>query len=268
VRILATIVALTMAALAALIPVSAVSLTPPAPESAGSYTVLQMNLCLSGLAACYPGTAYPAVVDEAAAQIVTQDPEAVTLNETCRGDAADLARRTGYRMRFTAVLVGGAPLPCVEPGRRGVFGLAVLTKERIRSSHDAAFGSHVGPEERRWLCVATADAVNVCTAHLGTRGSNVASRANDAECAELRSVLARYDARGPAVFGGDVNRREPCAPSGMWVTDDTAAAQTAGIQHIYGSRSLHEPVARVARATHTDHDFLLAATGLGRRAPA
>jgi hypothetical protein len=258
VRILATLVALSVGALATLLPVSAVSLTPgPAPD--GSYTVLQMNLCLSGSAACYPRTAYPAVVHEATAQIVAQDPEAVTLNEACRGDAADLARRTGYRMRFTAVRVGGAPLPCVDPGGRGAFGLAVLTKHRIRSSHDEAFRSHAGPEERRWLCVTTADAVSVCTAHLGTRESVVAGRANDAECSELRGVLARYDEGGATVFGGDLNRRHPCAPSGMWAAEDVSAAQLPGVQHIYGSLRLRRPSARVAGAGHTDHDFFLAA---------
>jgi endonuclease/exonuclease/phosphatase family metal-dependent hydrolase len=268
VRRLATLLTLAVAALAALLPVSALSLTPTAGEPDGRYTVLQMNLCLSGQASCYPRTAYPDVVAEAVEQVVRQDAEAVTLNEACRGDAAAIARRTGYRMRFTAVLVRGAPLPCVAPGRRGVFGLAVLTKERIRGSHSRPFAAHAGLEERRWLCVTTAGATSVCTAHLGTRESAGARQANDAECAELRSVLARHDAVGATVFGGDVNRGEPCAPASMWVADDTAAAQTAGIQHIYGSRSLPEPVVRVATATHTDHDFLLASTGLGRRAPA
>jgi endonuclease/exonuclease/phosphatase family metal-dependent hydrolase len=267
VRILATLVALFLGAVATLLPVSAVSLTPPGPAPDGSYAVLQMNLCLSGSAACYPRTAYPAVVDEAAAQVMTQEPEAVTLNEACRGDAADLARRTGYRMRFAAVRVGGAPIPCVDPGRRGEFGLAVLTRDRIRSSYDEAFRSHAGLEERRWLCVTTADGVSVCTAHLGTRESVVAGRANDAECSELRNVLARYDEAGDTVFGGDVNRRAPCAPSGMWAAEDVSAAQLPGIQHIYGSLRLRRPSARVAAAGHTDHDFFLAAGSLPGTSP-
>ena len=38
-----------------------------APAAAGSnYTLMQMNLCLSGLAGCYGKAAYPAVVEEAA----------------------------------------------------------------------------------------------------------------------------------------------------------------------------------------------------------
>ena len=257
-RSLARLLALTVAILAVVTPGRAVSSAPSTPLSGTPYTVLQMNLCLSGTADCYARTAYPAIVQEAAEQVRAQDPQAVTLNEACRGDAADIARRAGYRMRFTAVLVHGEPLPCVAPGGRGVFGLAVLTRERITTSRDEPFAGQAGPEERRWLCVTTARATSVCTAHLGTRESAEAISANDAECVELRAVLARYDGAGTTVFGGDVNRQEPCAPDGMWTGGDTAAAQVPGIQHIYGSLSLRGPAARVSPATYTDHDFLLA----------
>lgn len=260
-RKLALVLALTVATLA-VGPVPAVAMFPPARHSGTSYTVLQMNLCLSGQAGCYPRTDYPSIVDEAAEQVVKHDPEAVTLNEACSGDAADIARRTGYRMRFTAVLFRGASLPCVEPGGRGVFGLAVLTKESITTSQDQAFAIHTGLEERRWLCVTTASGISACTAHLSTRESVEASRANDAECAELQGVLARYDELGTTVFGGDVNRQTPCAPATMWAKGDTAATQIPGIQHIYGSTSLDEPSARVTAATHTDHDFFLVASRL------
>ena len=40
---------------------------PPAASS--TYTLMQMNLCLSGLAGCYGKAAYPAVVEEAVARI-------------------------------------------------------------------------------------------------------------------------------------------------------------------------------------------------------
>ena len=227
--------------------------TPPP-----GYTVLQMNLCLSGSAGCFGRTAYPSVVDEAARQVVAQDAEAVTLNEACSRDVATLARRTGYRMRFSAVRSHGAPLPCVHPGGRGVYGLAVLTEAPVRSTRDHAFEVHAGAEERRWLCVTTAGRTTVCSAHLGTRGSAVARVFNDAECRQLRSVLARYDEAGATVFAGDVNRRDPCVPSTMWSLDDGAAAQLPGIQHVYGSTGLGPPVARVAAATYKDHDFLAA----------
>src|SRR5688572_29745632 len=54
--------------------------------SVAMYTVLQMNLCLSGLAGCYGKAAYPAVVEEAADRIGEVRPDAATLNEVCRDD--------------------------------------------------------------------------------------------------------------------------------------------------------------------------------------
>jgi endonuclease/exonuclease/phosphatase family metal-dependent hydrolase len=197
------------------------------------------------------------VVDEAVATIREEDAEAVSLNEACSGDAAEMARRVGYHVRFAPVIYRGAELPCVKPEGRGVFGNAVLTKERIVSSQDAAFEAQSGVEERRWICATTARGVTACSAHLSTRGSLEAQAANDAQCAELAAVLAEYDARA-AVFGGDVNRQESCAPDGWWTLTDAAAAQAPGIQHVYGSDRLASPAGTVVPAVHTDHDFLRA----------
>ncbi|HET8823029.1 MAG TPA: hypothetical protein VFM57_15910, partial [Thermoleophilaceae bacterium] len=55
-----------------------------ASSDGSTYTVMQMNLCLSGLAGCYGKAAYPAVVVDAVARIREARPDAVTLNETCR----------------------------------------------------------------------------------------------------------------------------------------------------------------------------------------
>lgn len=221
-------------------------------------SVLQMNLCLSGVAGCYAQTSYPSVVDEAEDQVASSDPATVTLNEVCSRDAEQIARHTGYRIRFAPVLVRGAPLPCVDPTGRGVFGIAVLARDRIETSQSRAFSAPSGPEERRWLCATTARAETVCTAHLDTRGSAAATQANDLECTELRGVLAGYAAAGVTVFGGDVNRHEPCAPDTMWAREDVAATQAPGIQHIYGSSSPGVPSASVAGAAHTDHDYFAA----------
>jgi endonuclease/exonuclease/phosphatase family metal-dependent hydrolase len=254
--VVAAVVAAVATITAVVVPTSAVPLSLE--DSAGTpYSVLQMNLCLSGQADCYPGTAFPSILDEATAQILDNDPTAVTLNEACSGDAATIARRTGYRMRFATVLVNGAPLPCVNPGHRGRFGNAVLTKERLTASHDQAFATQTGEEERRWLCATTSRGVTVCTAHLGTRGSADERRTNDGQCAALEAVLARYAKIGATVFGGDLNRHTPCAPASMWPTTDSHAAQDPGLQHVYASRSAEAPLARVTSARHTDHDFIL-----------
>jgi endonuclease/exonuclease/phosphatase family metal-dependent hydrolase len=251
----------------ALLAVTATSVAPAVtsssslPQQRGPFRVLQMNLCLSGYASCYPRTAYPAVLDDAVEAVEAMGErrvDAVTVNEACSGDAAELARRTGLHLRFSAVLVAGAPLRCVAPGARGVFGLAVLTRAAISSTDSHAFAGQNGSEVRRWLCVTTVQAVAVCTAHLSTRGSTTQRRANDAECAELRTILHRYDAVIRTIFGGDLNRRRPCAPTTMWAVQDSTASQASGIQHAYGSKSFSYVRPRVTTAAHTDHDFLAA----------
>jgi endonuclease/exonuclease/phosphatase family metal-dependent hydrolase len=239
--------------------------TAARPPTVSTYTVMQMNLCLSGLAGCYGKAAYPAVVEEAVARIRDAHPDAVTLNEGCQTDVARIARRTGYHVRFTRVIYGGERLHCVQPGGRGLFGDAVLTKAAIASSDSKDFEAQSGPERRRWLCVTTK--VDVCTAHLNTR-SSIEVAGNDAQCAELAALLARRAAVRTVVFGGDVNRRRSCAPDGFWTRTDSSAHQAPGLQHVYGSGPLRSPSAEVAPAAHSDHDVLLVRAHLtARRQP-
>jgi endonuclease/exonuclease/phosphatase family metal-dependent hydrolase len=260
VRRIAILLAAVAAGAAALSPaISSVSSSAP-PGNRPAYQLLQMNLCLSGQAGCYSSATHSSILDEATEQIVDRDPAAVTINEACRRDADELARRTGYELTFAGVAYGGTPLPCIEPRGRGLFGIAVLTKDDVRTSEDRAFVAQADPEERRWLCATTDESVTVCTAHLSTRDSSGESVANDAECRELRSVLVRFMEDGTTLFGGDVNRQSPCAPTTMWVARDTSASQSAGVQHIYGPGSAEEWSTSVAEATYTDHDFLLVGT--------
>jgi endonuclease/exonuclease/phosphatase family metal-dependent hydrolase len=221
-----------------------------------TYTLIQMNLCLSGLAGCYGKVDYPAGVEEAVARIREAHPDAVTLNEACRSDAARIARRTGYHLRFSRVIYHGSPLPCVQPGGRGLFGDAVLTKAAIESTDSQAFQAQAGPERRLWLCVGTRVGVDVCTAHLASPETAEVA-ANDPQCAELRTLLERRAAARTVIFGGDVNRRTSCAPHGFWTRSDGSAHQDPGLQQVYGSTALRLPSARVVPATHTDHDVLL-----------
>ena len=235
------------------------------PGPAGStYTLMQMNLCLSGLAGCYGKVAYPAVVDEAVARIRDARPDAVTFNEACRSDVARIARRTGYHVRFSRVIYLGKPLRCVQPGGRGLFGDAVLTEAAIESTDNRDFQAQAGIERRRWLCVTTRVDVDVCTAHLNTR-TPVEVAGNDAQCAELAALLARRAAARTVIFGGDVNRRRSCAPDGFWTRTDSAAHQSPGLQHVYGSGALRSPSADVVAATRTDHDVLLVRAHLTAR---
>ena len=217
---------------------------------------MQMNVCLSGLAGCYGRAAYPAVIDETVARIREASPDAVTLNEACRGDIARIARRTGYHLRFTRVIYRGERLRCVRPDGRGLFGDAVLTDAPIESSDSEDFETQAGIERRRWLCVTTRVDVDVCTAHLNTR-SAIEVAGNDAQCVELAALLARRAAARTVTFGGDVNRRDSCAPAGLWTRTDGSARQAPGLQHVYGSGALRSPSAEVVPAMHTDHDVLL-----------
>ena len=227
---------------------------PPAGSS--TYTLLQMNLCLSGLAGCYGKAAYPAVVAEAVARIREAHPDGVTFNEACRSDIARIARRTGYHLRFSRVIYRGERLRCVRPGGRGLFGNAVLTEAAIESTESQDFEAQAGIERRRWLCVTTRVDVDVCTAHLNTR-STIEVAGNDAQCLELAALLARRGAARTVIFGGDVNRRHSCAPAGLWTRTDRSAEQAPGLQHVYGSGALRSPSADVVPATHSDHDVLL-----------
>jgi endonuclease/exonuclease/phosphatase family metal-dependent hydrolase len=225
---------------------------------------MQMNLCLSGLGGCYGKVKYPAGVEEAVARIGQARPNAVTLNEVCRGDVDLIARWTGYHLRFSPVIYNGKPLQCIRPGGRGLFGDAILTKAAIDSSVTQAFDAQAGPERREWLCVSTRIGVEVCTTHLASPQADEVA-ANEPQCAELRTVLARRAATRTVIFGGDVNRRSSCAPHGFWIRTDRSASQDPGSQQVYGTDAFRSPSARVITAVHTDHDVLLVRTRL--RAP-
>ena len=235
---------------------SSVSRAQESSPDGSTYSLMQMNLCLSGFAACYGKVAYPAGVEEAVARIGAAAPDAVTLNETCRADVAQIARRTGYHVRFSTVTVAGKPLSCVRPGGRGRFGDAVLTKAAVQTSDSREFSAQAGPEYRRWLCVSTRGGFDVCTAHLATR-SSVEVAANDAQCAELAALLSRRAATRTVIFGGDVNRSRACAPARAWTRNDGTADQAPGLQSVYGNGALRSPSAQVLSGTHTDHDILL-----------
>lgn len=222
----------------------------------GRYSVLQMNVCLSGLAGCYDPATYRADVDAAVRTILVEDSEWVSLNEACSGDAADIARRTGYHVRFTPVDYGGAPLRCVRPGGRGLFGNAVLAEAPIVSARDGVYDAQSGLEERRWICATDARDVTACSTHLSTRDGPAGVRANDAQCAEVAALLAELAEQRPTILAGDLNRLQACAPDGFRAASDDEATQVPGIQHVYATSAFAPLRSTVVPATTTDHDYL------------
>ena len=238
---------------------------PAATPSAGgpAYTLMQINLCLSGLADCYRDRVdYPAALGEAVALIRRTHPDAVTVSEGCSGDVAQIARRTGYHARFSTVIYGGGPFRCIDPAGRGAFGDAVLTRAAIVQSVNRAFAAQTDIERRRWLCVKTRAGIEVCTAHLSTQSPEEIG-GNNGQCAELATILARRPPARAVVFGGDVNRAGSCAPAGFWTRTDASAGHSPGLQQVYGSRALRRPEAAVLPFAHSDHDVLLVRARLG-----
>jgi endonuclease/exonuclease/phosphatase family metal-dependent hydrolase len=226
------------------------------------YVLLQMNLCLSGLAQCFDRVQYPLGVDEARARIGQSHADAVTLNEVCSRDVHRLARATGYHMRFATVRYLGEPLPCRDPGDRGRYGIAVLTRAGISRSTGGAYRVQDDVEQRHWLCVTTDDSVIVCATHLDIRGSATTQEVNDAQCAELSGVLARFEPNAALIAAGDMNRSSSCAADGMWVRTDGDAEQQPGLQQVYGSSRFSSPVATVVPMAYTDHDALVVTSWL------
>jgi endonuclease/exonuclease/phosphatase family metal-dependent hydrolase len=259
-RILLVVAALSLVGVMFLAPV-ATAAPPPPPPPARPYAHLQMNLCLSGLAGCYPGTEYPKVIDEAVAHIRQTRPDSVAINEGCSGDADTIAKRTGMHASFARVIYGGAELPCTNPTGRGFFGNAVLTRDAHVQVESQPYAAQLGKEQRRWICVTSGpDRLTVCGTHLALGGAvGSADRANqDAQCAEFGQVLQARTADDKVIASGDLNRQTTCAPEGFWTLRDDDATQDQGIQHVYGeSTAFTSPAKRILPATYTDHDHFL-----------
>ena len=202
-RRIAILLAVAAAAVAALSPaVSSVS-SSFAGSSESSYQLLQMNLCLSGQAGCYSSAIYASILDEATGQIADQDPEAVTLNEVCSADAAELARRTGYELSFAAVDYGGTPLPCIDPRGRGLFGIAVLTKDDIRSVAGPGVRRSGGP-----------GGAPVALRHHGRARSPSAPRTSARGTRQLSGPRTTPSAVSSGAFCPDTRRRAPRSSAG------------------------------------------------------
>jgi endonuclease/exonuclease/phosphatase family metal-dependent hydrolase len=255
---------------------NAVGSSPPLrPSPAGGapvapVRVLQLNLCGSGIAACYTGRSVAA----AAAVISAETPDLVTLNEVCQDDVSILQRA------LADAVPGGAAASAFQAARDRRTGEAYRCRNGqqygigVVSRWPSAPGTSPGagiyptqdredPEERAWLCleVAAAPAVSVCTTHLAYTKRAVAA----AQCRYLfDTVIAGVRARdgaAPLVLGGDLNLGsgenpdlKACLPVGSALVND------GGEQHVVATSEFVVESSRTIdlRGT-TDHPGLLVA---------
>jgi hypothetical protein len=240
----------------------------PADPPAAPVRVLQLNLCSSGIAACYTGRS----TAEAAAVIRAETPDLVTLNEVCQDDVSTLERA------LAEVVPGGAVVSAFQSARNGRtgdpyrcrngqrYGIGIVSRWPSVPGSSAGGGIYPAqdredPEERAWLCLdaAATPAVAVCTTHLAYTKREIAV----AQCRYLfGTVVAELRARdgaAPLVLGGDLNLGsgagpdlESCLPAGSVLADD------GGQQHVVATPELVVASSRTIdlRGT-TDHPGLL-----------
>lgn len=218
---------------------------PAAVVAAAPVRVLQLNLCSSGIAACYTGRATP----KAAAVIRAQVPDVVTLNEACDDDVVALERA------LAGVVPGGGVVSAFQAARNGLtgepyrcrngrqYGIGIVSRWPSVPGSPPSGGIYPAqdpddPEERAWLCLdaAASPSVAVCTTHLAYTKREVAG----AQCRYLfDTVIAGLRARdgaAPVVLGGDLNLGsgnspdlKACLPPGSALVDD------GGPQHVVGT---------------------------------
>lgn len=230
--------------------------------------MLQLNLCDSGIAACYTGRSVP----EAAAVIRGEAPDLVTLNEVCLADVAVLDRAmrgvhpTGtvaHEFRAAADRRTGGPFRCRNGQPYGIALLAYLPGPAGYTADSGIYPTQDvrDPEERAWLCVDAAAGFAACTTHLASTSATVAL----AQCEYLlgtvvpaQHVPARYRS---AVLGGDLNLRyggspdvRSCVPPGYLRRDD------GGVQQVMATTDFAVGYsATISMNGTTDHPGLLVA---------
>lgn len=231
--------------------------------------VLQLNLCASGMAACYTGRS----VTEAATVLRATGPDVVTLNEVCAGDVATLGRVFADLHRGDAVSAFMAapdrPSGRATRCRDGQdYGIGLLVRGRDATTRGGVYPVQdpVDPEERVWLCAS--GAVVACTTHLASADP----AATLAQCRHLLdTVVPAASAGRPAVVAGDLNLRYGAAPdlrpclSGGYVRLDSG---DAGLQHVLATPGLAGAhVREVDLHGTTDHPGLLVTLTVTGHAP-
>jgi hypothetical protein len=242
--------------------------TPADGVRAAPVRLLQLNLCDSGIAACYTGRS----TAEAATVIRAEIPDLVTLNEICQGDLPTLQRALAEAIpdaRVESAFQGARDRRTgdVYRCRNGQpYGIGLISRWPSIPGSAAGAGIYPSqdtddPEERAWLClgVAASPAITVCTTHLAYTKLDVAA----AQCRYLfGTVIAgmrQPDPPVPVVLGGDLNLGSggeasltSCLPAASAVADDGGVQRVVATPEFVVSDSQN-----IDLSGTTDHPGLL-----------
>jgi hypothetical protein len=212
-------------------------------------TVLQLNLCHSGIADCYRGDA---ALRRAVEVIDAEHPRVLSVNEACAGDVDPLRAAMGpVAWRFVAAEhTDGTPVTCRD-GQP--FGNIVMLDASLAGG-PAVAGSYTDQDDenefRVWACL-PAGVLTACTTHLSSHSGSIAA----AQCRELMSRVAGFATRGPVVVAGDFNLRkqgdpnvQDCNRSGFYRKGD------GEVQHVFATDNLtFAGGTRIGMSGSTDH---------------
>jgi endonuclease/exonuclease/phosphatase family metal-dependent hydrolase len=214
----------------------------PAQQRGDFIRVLQMNLCNSGAAGCYTGRA----VAQAAARILTDAPDVVTLNEVCENDISALVEPMAHAHAGGSVISGFQPALSRRTGgvvrcRNGLpYGVGIVAH---LAGEDQRFTTYGGPypmqenrgEQRVWLCLDATDFL-ACTTHLADDTPSVAL----AQCEHLLTTAipaARPPGSArPTIVGGDLNLSP--AAAGRCVVAGYTRLDDGAVQDVISSNDL------------------------------
>jgi hypothetical protein len=208
-------------------------LVATAPASAATTVkVLQLNICHSGVAACYTG-AEP-VMAKAVSVIGSTRPQVLSVNEACAGDVARLQAAMGASQ---AVFVAaqrrdGTPVTCANGQQFGNILIVVAALAGGPPVTGRYASQDTSNEMRVWACL-PAGGLSACTTHLSARSGSVAL----AQCKDLLNRAVGLP--GPTVVSGDMNLRyqgspnvQDCNPAGFYRKGD------GDVQHVFASNDL------------------------------
>jgi hypothetical protein len=176
--------------------------------------VLQLNLCNSGIAACYTGRS----TAQAATVIHAEIPDLITLNEICQDDLPAL------QQALAEVIPDGGIVSAFEGARDRrtgevyrcrngqPYGIGVISRWPSLPGSAANSGIYPSqdtddPEERAWLClgVAASPAITVCTTHLAYTKVEVAAAQCDYLFGTVIAEMRQPEPVVPVVVGADLN---------------------------------------------------------------